>query len=268
MGCVITNDPFSIAYLGRLVGTSQPVANQWPTNEWSLTWQMYKTSPDSGSSYGSYGVVAPSDVEGFSGGSDYFTAADGDGAGDHHFHLGQDGVDTFHPTMSPARDRWYRQGFTRTKVGAIWVSKFFIDLDAGVSAVIQAPDDADILALTSDARLSFGSTPYINNEGMNVIYRAIKAWNVAKSAATILLESQSGYIETEDGRIGLWGQWPCITAGTDISGNNRPLSGFVPAPGGTVTFDGLPGPPLANKAIGCDDGDSFQIVQPNHLRWV
>lgn len=228
MSVVLVNDSGSQTYLGRVVGTSE-----FPTNEFALTWHVRQTSLRA-AAYGSYCVVAR--TSGFIGGNEYFTAADGDGATHRHWHLGQDGGDTDHATLSPVVGVWYRQAFQRLKNGAIWESRFWFDLDGGQSLVLQAPDDATEYVWSSDNALCFGSVPYIYNEGITGSMRCMKAWSIPRTIDELDTESRSSVINTAGGTTGLWGRWPCVWDGQDLSGNARTLTPSIS--GGSLTFDG------------------------------
>lgn len=228
MSVVIVNDSGSQTYLGRTVGVSE-----FPSDEFALTWQTFHTAIRPVPAYHTDLAVAGS--SGFIGGNEYFTAAGGDGATHLRYHLGQDAADTFHASLSRTAGVWYRCAFQRLKNGAIWESRYWFDLDGGQSLSIQAPDDSGQYVWAADTTLCFGSVPYINNEGITAYMRRLKAWSIPRTINELDMESRNGYINTPGGTTSLWGQWPCIQDGRDISGNNRTLTPSIF--GGSLTFD-------------------------------
>ena len=232
MGAVITNDGFSDVYLYYAIG-----AAGFATDEFLLTCQV-KLRVDL-ASYQTYFAAAPTT---YTGGNDYFTAADFNSP--HRRSIGSDGGDTVHASAAPVAQKWYRMAFQRLNTGGgnheqrwwIW------DLD-GTNEVEVLRSDVDGLSFTATTRLCLGSVPYTTNEGCDATFRCWKAWTGPRTKAAALAETASGMIETADGLTNLWGQWPLISSGVDISGNGRDLTIELNGSAASwLVFDGEPDP--------------------------
>lgn len=236
MSAIFTGDQSSLVYLGRRV------SNTWfPRHVFSMTWQIKYVDIDV-SAYHTAACVGPSDVEGFSGGNDYWTAAGGDGTGvDRRWHLGSDGSDQF-ASETPAEGVWHRQAFQRLMISPTsYELRYWYDLDDGQADVI-VKTDSDVPVYTANARLSFGSVPYINNESIIGEMRCIKLWGYARPIDDLDVESLSGAMATRNGRVNLLGQWPLVNNGNDYSGREAHLTEFNINGGPSITFDNATDP--------------------------
>lgn len=199
------------------------VGGDFPTDELTVTWQMYLTT-NRASAFQTQVAVGPTT---FTGASDYFAAFDGNGAISNNFGIGSDGSDTYHGSIGPVAGAWFRQAFRRRFVSANnWEQLFYLDLGAGVATVSRA--DTSALALAAAAVLMFGCAPWATiTEFIDGKMRYLKLWSVALAEADLQAESANPGIVTSAGGSNLWGRWPCNYNGLDVSGNNRHLSAMV-----------------------------------------
>lgn len=233
MSARIINDGFSDVYLYRAIGVSG-----FPNDEFLITMQA-KLFLDTGS-YQTYMAGASTS---FGGGNEYWTAADFNSP--HRRSIGSDGSDTVHGSATPTPPGiWARMAFQRLNTGGgnheqrwwIW------DIN-GDNEVEVLRTDSNNLVYEAAARLSFGSVPYTTNEGVNGWLRCLKAFSAPKTKAIALAESAHGGIATADGASDVWGRWPLISSGVDVSGNGRDLSIELNGAAATeLTFDGAPDP--------------------------
>ena len=234
MSARIINDGFSNVYLYNAIG-----ASGLASSEFLVTCQM-KLFQDL-ASYETPMVGASTGT--FSGGNDYWTAAVFNSP--HRLSIGSDGGDTTHASAGPPPPgTWVRMAFQRISSGGSnrdqrW---WMWDLDGTNEREVLRADTTG-LAYDAAARLCFGAPPYTTNEGIDGWMRCIKVWEIPRTKAEALAESRSGIIETGDGNTSLWGRWPCISDGNDVSGNGRHLSIELNGSSATwLTFDGQPDP--------------------------
>jgi len=227
MSFTVHNSAFNQDALQRVVNTA------FPTEEFTLTWNIWFLS-DRASSFQTYFSIGPTS---FTGGNDYQVCFDGDGGVSNNFATGSGGSDTYHATVAPSTGRWYRQAYRRRKRAANDYEQFFwIDLGAGTDHISR--DETNALTWASGHVLMFGSDPWTGGEeGIDGKMRCLKAWSDAKIESDIQAESAGAGILTGAGATNLWGRWPCVSDGNDVSGNARHLSTT-----GTVSFDGEASP--------------------------
>lgn len=239
--------------LSRVVGTG------FPTEEFTATWNIWFTvNRDNFQTYFSLGPTT------WTGGDDYQVCFDGNGVASLNFGLGSHGGDTYHASAAPTTGRWYRQAYRRRKIATNNYEQFFwIDLEFGVDKVSRAHLQA--LVWGAGNVLMYGSNAWSDGgEGINGKMRCLKIWSDAKSEADIQAESAVADIATAAGATNLWGRWPCVSDGNDVSGNGRHLSSV-----GTVTFDGEPSPsgaptPNRNEAVAVAESVVQNLINMPH----
>lgn len=232
MGARIVNDGFSDTYLYYAVGV-----NGFPNTEFSMTWRVKAATHLN--DYQTYACVASTT---FSGGNEYWTAADFNTPS--VTHIGSDGSGSLLLTQgSPSPGVWKRMAFQRLDAGGGTIEqRWWPDLDKGQSLFIQR-NDTDGIVYEAAARFCIGSVPYTTHEGVDGTFADVKVWSIPKTIADLDQESTSGQIVLSNGGTSLWAQYPLVSDGNDISGNARHLTSEVS--GGSITFDGLPGPGFA-----------------------
>ena len=234
MSAVITNDGFSDVYLYYAIG-----AAGMASSEFLITMQACLRTDFA--SYHTYMSAAPTT---YSGGSDYWTAADFNTP--HRRSIGSDGTDTVHASAAPLAYKWFRMAFQRVSAGGTTRDHYFWIWDMDGTNEVEVKKlvtDTDGLTYQASTRLTFGAPPYTTNEGVDGWIRCVKAWEIPRTKAEALAESASGYIETGNGTTSLWGQYPLRSDGNDISGNARHLSIELNAqPASSLVFDGEPDP--------------------------
>lgn len=225
---------FTVHNLGGGTGNNnlfRVVDTTFPTEEFSLTYQIF-FGIDRAASFQTYFSIGPTVL---GSGNDYQVTFDGDGAVSNNFAIGSGGTDTYHASVAPTTGRWYQQAYRRRKRGVGDYEQFFyIDLGAGVDKISK--DETNALTWATGHVLMFGSDPWVANgdEGIDGSMRALKAWSSSISEADLTSESAYSSIIVPANNGTLWGRWPCVSDGNDVSGNARHLSSE-----GTVTFDGI-----------------------------
>lgn len=232
MGARIVNDGFSDTYLYYAVGTSG-----FPNTEFSATWR-FKAATDR-NDYATYVCVASPT---YSGGNEYWTAADFNAPNVPH--IGSDGSDTLLESYgSPNPGVWKRMAFQRLDLGGGTIQqRWWPDLDKGKHVYVTR-NDTNGIAYEAAARFCLGAVPYTTNEGVDGTLADVKVWSAPKNIDDLDQESASGQLVLPNGATNLWGQWPLVNDGNDISGNARHLTTVIS--NGSLTFDGLSGPGFA-----------------------
>lgn len=232
MGARIVNDSFSDTYLYYVVGVSG-----FPNDEFSITWR-FKTATDR-NDYATYMCVASLI---YGGGNEYWTAADFNTPNVPH--IGSDGSDTLLTSYgSPAPGVWKRMAFQRLNVGGgVHEQRWWPDLDKSTALYVQR-DDSNGIAYEAAARFCIGAVPYTTNEGVDGTMADVKVWSIPKNIADLDQESTSGELVLPNGSTSLWGRWPLVSDGNDVSGNGRHLTTEIS--NGSLTFDGIAGPGFA-----------------------
>lgn len=226
---------FDPNYLARQVGTD------FPTGEFTVMWHFFLVA-DRASQFQTYAACAKSS---FAGDNEYIIFGfDGSGGVSNNMAIGSQGNDTYAAAgdfpLLPPLGRWVRQAFVRRDVGGgDYDMDLYLDLALKDKRKITRTwsGAGGAFAVVADSRLTFGNTPYNNAEGIDGWMRCCKLWSRALSEADIITESQGGAIFTSS--TSLYGQWPMVSDGNDISGNARHLT-----TAGTVSFDDAPDPPL------------------------
>ena len=234
MGARIVNDGFSDTYLYYAVGVSG-----FPNAEFSMTWR-FKAATDR-NDYQCYTCVASTT---FGGGNEYWTASDFNSPNSPH--IGSDGNDTLNEAYgSPTPGVWKRMAFQRLDLGGgATQQRWWFDLDKGKNLyVTRNPNDTNGISYEAAARFCLGNVPYTTNEGVDGTIADVKVWSIPKNIDDLDQESTSGQIVLPNGTTSLWGQWPLVSNGNDISGNGRHLTTEVS--GGSLSFDGVAGPGFA-----------------------
>lgn len=235
MAVRIFNDPNTDNGLRRVVGTD------YPTDEFSVTWQEFllEDREDAFQTSVAYGPTV------FNGSNNYVVFFDGSGGVAHNLAIGSDGSDTYHDTALPIVGRWIRKAARRRSLGGgQWELLYYVDLEAGTDKVTRT----DISAIVGAAghELRFGAVPWTIAEGLNGKMRSIKMWSYSRTEADLIVESASEAIATANGLTSIYGIWPCVADGNDVSGQGRHLS--TQGPASEVFFDGEEGP--SGTAIG------------------
>lgn len=232
MGARIVNDDFSDTYLYYAVGV-----NGFPNAEFSMTWR-FKAATDR-ADYQCYACVASTI---FGGGNEYWTASDFNTPNCPH--IGSDGSDTLNEAYgSPLPGVWKRMAFQRLDLGGgTTQQRWWPDLDKSTDLYVTR-NDTNGIVYEAAARFCIGNVPYTTNEGCDGTFADVKVWSIPKNITDLNLESVSGQLVLSNGGTSLWGQWPLVSDGNDISGNARHLTSEVS--GGSITFDGVGGPGFA-----------------------
>lgn len=219
-------------------------ASDFPASAYSVCFAVYYVA-DRANLFQSPFCVAFDNGGGFNASARYLVMADGSGAFSHNFMMSNDGDDTYAnggtagPGFAPEAGRWYRMGLVLFDLGGgSKEHRFYYDLPDTAKVITRSVINQS--AWDALTYLVFGSVPYTDFEGINGLMANVKVFDTVLTPAQLIEESATSALVNSGLSGNLWGRWPLVSDGNDVSGNGRHVSLTSGATGSDVFFDGTP----------------------------
>lgn len=184
----------------------------------------------------SYTSLAYDNGAGFDATKRYWVIADGSGGVTHNFMVSNDGDDT-PGTERPRYGYWYRMGFVMVDLGGgSYEYRFYYDLPDTSKVITRAI--TNLAAWDALTYFVLGSVPYTDFEGIDGWIANVKVFDVALTTAQLTAETVQSDLATASLSGNVWGRWPLVNDGNDISGNGRHVALRGSPTSSDVFFDG------------------------------
>lgn len=279
-GIELNNDGFSRDGIVRAV--TAPA--QFPAENFTVTWAVYHDEVDP-FGYKSYWCICHVS---FCCGDEYAIAfaANPNVLGHGRFGIGSQGNDTYTnidttDADEPVTGRWYYMAFQVRKRGTNdYEQLFYYDLP-NLNKVISRNRTAPITPINSNSRISFGTPPYADNEGVNGVLANFIVYDFAMPAGKMFRSASTWQVTDPELKRHVWGQWPMRHTGDlkDISGHGRHLAfttltnavgnrGHAPGAvswrewSGWWPFDGPANPPVEGCYL-MENNTDFYLMENN-----